>query len=147
VRRPTGRGCTSFDRSTFVDLVEVHVQGDRCRFVPVETKRGARERHANDEVQLCAQAMALEEMTGTAIGEGAIFHARSKRRRIVRFTPDLRVQTERAAARLHAIIDAREVPAAVFDDKCRSCSLREACQPESSAATGALATALRRALT
>jgi len=129
-----------------IDLVEVHGVGAQRRFVPVETKRGPRRRHANDEVQLCAQAIALEEMTGAAVLEGAIFHAASKRRRVVKLTLDLRARTESAAERLHAIVAAREVPPPVADARCPDCSLRDACQPDAVLPAGSLVAHLRRAL-
>ena len=122
------------------DVVEVHPKN---RFVVVETKRGPRRRRANTDVQVCAQAIALEEMTGSAHVEAAVFHAASKRRRVVKLTPALRETTTRAAARLHEIVEQRFVPRPVFDERCAGCSLRDACQPEegrtslASALTGA----------
>jgi CRISPR-associated exonuclease Cas4 len=129
-----------------IDLVEVHSEGDRRRFVPVETKRGMRKKWLRDDVQLCAQAIALEEMTGTMISEGAIFHAASKKRRVVRFSSELRLSTANAAARLHAILAAREVPLPVADERCPACSLRDPCQPGALLPAGSLAVHLRRAL-
>ncbi len=122
------------------DVVEVHAGK---RFVVVETKRGTRRRRANADVQVCAQAIALEEMTGVAVVEAAVFHAASKRRRAVSLTPALRDETKRAAARLHEIIAKRQVPLPVFDERCEGCSLRAACQP--SAARASLASAITSA--
>ena len=130
-----------------IDALEVHTARDGARlFYPVETKRGPRRKWARDDVQLCAQAMCVEEMTGIAIEEGAIFHHGSKRRRVVPFTPVLREATERAAARLHAIIAAREVPPPVNDARCPGCSLLGACQPQARLPAGSLAARLREAL-
>ncbi len=128
-----------------IDMVEVHGEPPSRRFVPVETKRGPRKRWARDDIQLCAQAMALEEMTGVGIPEGAIFHATSQRRRPVLLTAELRRDTERAASRLHAIVAAREVPAPVADGRCPPCSFVEACQPDGVLPPGSLASHLRRA--
>lgn len=128
-----------------VDALEVHDDQGKRRFVPVETKRGPRRRWERDEVQLCAQAMALEEMTGTTVAEGAIFYAASKRRRTVAFTGDLRDATAVAAARLHSLVAAGEVPPPVLDLRCPPCSLRAACQPDALLPAGALAAHLRRA--
>lgn len=128
-----------------IDLVEVHEGGSATRFVPVETKNGPRRRWERDEAQLCAQAMALEELTGSAIDEGAIYHAKSRRRRSVRFTSKLRAVTTERAARLHAMVAAREVPAPVADARCPPCSLREACQPDVRIPPGSLASRLREA--
>jgi CRISPR-associated exonuclease Cas4 len=97
---------------------------------PVEYKRGRRRKWDNDEVQLCAQALCLEEMLGTRVPRGAIFHVKSKRRREVVFDEKLRQLTEDAVARLHAIIQAGTVPPPVLHPKCRACSLHDVCMPE-----------------
>ncbi len=107
------------------DLVEF-----RPEPYPVEYKRGKRRRWDNDEVQLCAQALCLEEMLGTAVPWGAIFHVRSKRRREVVFDAALRRTTEEAAVRLHDLLRAGEVPPPVLHPKCRACSLHDVCLPE-----------------
>jgi CRISPR-associated exonuclease Cas4 len=129
-----------------IDLVEVHGHAPPFRFVPVETKKGRRRRWERDEVQVCAQAMALEELTQVDIVEGAIFHAASNRRRVVRFDEPLRQVTATYAARLHAIVAAGEVPLAVADARCPPCSLRPACQPGVALPPGSLVSRIRRAL-
>lgn len=121
------------------DVVEF-VDGDRAH--PVEYKRGRRGAWAHDEAQLCAQAMALEEMTGRAVETGAIYYGRSRRRREVRFDGALRSRTERLALELHAMVRAQRTPAAEPGAKCGECSLRERCMPE----LGTDATAYARAL-
>jgi CRISPR-associated exonuclease Cas4 len=127
-----------------IDAVEVRIAPASPRFLIIETKRSKRKRWARDEIQLCAQAMALEEMTGEAIGEGVIFHAGSKRRRNVPLTPELRSRTEAAAKRLHQIMLRREVPPPVNDERCAGCSLRGPCQP--AGGTGTLRASLRGVL-
>ena len=97
---------------------------------PVEYKRGKRKKWDNDDVQLCAQAMCLEEMLGVSVPRGAIFHIKSKRRREVVFTDKLRKKTEATAARLHELIASGVTPAAVLKPQCEGCSLREVCLPE-----------------
>jgi len=97
---------------------------------PVEYKRGKRKKWDNDDVQLCAQALCLEEMLGVAVPRGAIFHIKTKRRRNVEFTDTLRRKTEAAAARLHELIASRVTPPAVLKPQCDGCSLRELCLPE-----------------
>ena len=97
---------------------------------PVEYKRGKRKKWDNDDVQLCAQAMCLEEMLGVPVPRGAIFHIQSKRRREVVFTDKLRKKTEATAARLHELIASGVTPAAVLKPQCDGCSLREVCLPE-----------------
>jgi CRISPR-associated exonuclease Cas4 len=104
---------------------------------PVEYKRGRRRKWDNDEVQLCAQALCLEEMLGTAVPAGAIFSARSRRRREVAFDTSLRRQTEGAVARLHALLEAGVTPPPQLHPKCKQCSVRAVCMPEFVSATGA----------
>lgn len=113
------------------DIVEFQPKPEGGETVfPVEYKRGRRDRWQNDDVQLCAQALCLEEMLATEIPRGAIFHVLSKRRREVEFTPQLRAQTENAVLRLHELIRAGVIPPAVLLPKCEGCSLHEICMPE-----------------
>jgi len=97
--------------------------------VPVEYKKGKRRAFENDDAQLCAQAMCLEEMFGQPIGRGAVFHAASKRRREVEFTAELRALVERSLAELRGMIDSQRVPPAIFKPACEECSLFEICLP------------------
>lgn len=127
-----------------IDALEVRDPPVRPRFLIIETKRSKRRRWARDEIQLCAQAMALEEMTGESISEGVIYHAGSKRRRTVPLTPELRSRTESATMRLHEIMRRREVPPPVNDERCAGCSLRGPCQP--AGGTGTLRSSLRGVL-
>ena len=100
------------------------------RLVPVEFKLGKRRTWENDDVQLCAQALCLEEMFVLAIQHGAIFHADSKRRREVEFTAELRQRTENAARQLHELLDSASVPPAEYREACQECSLFEICLPK-----------------
>lgn len=110
---------------------------------PVEFKLGKRRPWANDDAQLCAQALCLEEMFGVAVPRGAVFHADSKRRREVEFTAELRALTEQAIAGLHALLRESEIsnlkfaipplPAAVFRPACEECSLYAICLPRATA--------------
>ena len=111
------------------DVVEFHKQGDAWLPFPVEYKRGKPKPEPCDEVQLCAQAICLEEMTGVPIPEGAIFYGQPRRRQPVQLDSALRVQTESAAQRLHGLIDRGETPPAVYEKKCENCSLIELCMP------------------
>ena len=111
---------------------------------PVEFKLGKRRQWENDDTQLCAQALCLEEMFGIAVPRGAIFHADSKRRREVEFTPDLRARTELAIAELHALLAQSQIsnlkseiprlPPAVWRPACGECSLFDICLPRATAA-------------
>ena len=98
--------------------------------VPVEYKKGRRRAFENDDAQLCAQALCLEEMFGVSVERGAVFHAASKRRREVEFTSALRKLTEDAVGELHRLVASGRVPAAVFKPACEECSLFEICLPK-----------------
>jgi CRISPR-associated exonuclease Cas4 len=129
------------------DLVEFHRAPGRRRRgeplveipAPIEYKRGRNKRWDNDEVQLCAQALCLEEMLGIEVPQGAIFHAQSQKRRVVEFSPALRAQTEGAVMQLHELLDSERIPPAVLKPRCRGCSLRGHCMPEAFASPQRLA--------
>jgi CRISPR-associated exonuclease Cas4 len=97
---------------------------------PVEYKKGRRRAFENDDAQLCAQALCLEEMFGVRVERGAVFHAASKRRREVEFTAELRKLTEDAVGELHQMVASERVPPAVFKPACEECSLFEICLPK-----------------
>jgi CRISPR-associated exonuclease Cas4 len=96
---------------------------------PVEYKRGRRRRWDNDDVQLCAQALCLEEMLGVGVPAGAVFHIKSKRRRDIDFTPGLRAKTEAAARKLHELVASGRTPPPVLKPRCKGCSLFDLCMP------------------
>ena len=111
--------------------------GDLTPF-PVEYKRGKPKGHDADRVQLCAQAMCLEEMLGVAVPGGALFYGRTRRRQDVAFDAPLRELTVKTAARLHELIAAGRTPAAVYEKrKCDRCSLKDLCLPRAPAARAA----------
>lgn len=97
---------------------------------PVEYKRGRPKRDHSDEVQLCAQALCLEEMLGVPVPRGALFYGTTRRRRDVAFDAALRAETEDLAARLHQLVAAGVTPRAVREPKCESCSLLDLCLPD-----------------
>lgn len=99
------------------------------RVTPVEYKRGKPKNNDCDRVQICAQAICLEEMFKTEIECGSLFYGKRKRRTQVDFTTELRNQTAQAIGRLREMIDNRETPAAVRQPKCDSCSLERICLP------------------
>lgn len=99
--------------------------------LPVEYKRGKPKAHRADEVQLCAQALCLEEMMGAAIPEGRLFYGQTRRRMDVIFDAELRALTAETARRLHKLITNRVTPPAVYEErKCDACSLIELCMPQ-----------------
>lgn len=97
---------------------------------PVEYKRGKPKPDSCDEVQLCAQAICLEEMLGVAVPEGALFYGAQQRRHSVVFHKGLREKAEQVAQALHELMAQRETPRAVWEPKCRNCSLIRFCLPE-----------------
>lgn len=96
---------------------------------PVEYKRGRPKKEAWDEVQLCAQALCLEEMFGASILSGALFYGENRRRTSVAFNPALRGRTEWLAERMHKLFDSGATPPAVYEPKCDKCSLKGRCLP------------------
>jgi CRISPR-associated exonuclease Cas4 len=123
------------------DIVEQRPGGS---LFPVEFKVGKRRQWENDDVQLCAQALCLEEMFHAAIPRGAVFHADSKRRREIEFTSELRAVTEKTIADLHALLDSTAIPRAEFREACEECSLYEICLPRVTSQPAALHQAAER---
>lgn len=98
---------------------------------PVEYKRGKPKLHRADEVQLCAQALCLEEMTGRQVPEGALFYAETHRRIVVPFDSDLRTLTETVVADLRQVLASGVTPSPTsHKSRCRACSLLELCRPQ-----------------
>ena len=112
------------------DVVEFHKQGDTWIPFPVEYKRGKPKSDNCDMVQLCAQAMCLEEMMEVEIPEGALFYGETRHRHDVKFCTALRKETEKAAVRLHELIASGITPPPVYSAKCKKCSLVELCLPQ-----------------
>jgi CRISPR-associated exonuclease Cas4 len=96
---------------------------------PVEYKRGKSKPNDCDTVQLCAQALCLEEMLQATIKVGAIFYGSPRRRLEVEFTPQLRCSTEELAATMHRLYRSGVTPAAAPGPHCSSCSLVDVCLP------------------
>lgn len=103
---------------------------ERNRPYPIEYKRGRPKTHRADEVQLCAQAICLEEMFGVSVPEGALFYGETRRRTVVAFDAELRALTARVANDARAMISAGRTPPPTYGPACRRCSLFDACQPQ-----------------
>ena len=113
------------------DVVEFTKADGREVPFPIEYKRGKPKLHRADEVQLCAQGLCLEEMTGVPVPQGALFYAETKRRVVVPFDADLRALTETVAADLARMLAAGATPLpTVLKSRCRACSLHDLCRPE-----------------
>lgn len=113
------------------DIVEFHRQpDDTWHPYPVEYKRGRPKHEATDSIQLCAQAICLEEMLNTAVPAGAIFYGAAQRRHDITFDAGLRAETRRIVAATHALVAGGRTPTAEFAPKCRACSFLELCRPE-----------------
>jgi CRISPR-associated exonuclease Cas4 len=108
------------------DIVEFH---GRQPF-PVEYKRGKPKADLSDSIQLCAQAICLEEMLELAIPCGALFYGTTRRRMDVVFGETLRNEVERQAERMHELYIRRCTPPAEYAPKCDNCSLIEVCLPK-----------------
>lgn len=110
----------------FADVIEVQAG----ELVPVEHKHGRLGRWLNDHIQLCAQALCLEERTGQPVRRGAIFYWGSRRRHWVDITPELQARTEAAVERAFALLAAGRIPPPLTRwTKCRDCSLESICLP------------------
>lgn len=111
----------------FCDVVEER----EGKVYPVEYKKGRPGKWRSDHVQLCGQALCLEERLGVTIASGAIFYFAVRRREVVAFTPELRAETERVAAEALRLVASGELPPPLDNRaKCRDCSLQPLCLPD-----------------
>lgn len=112
------------------DVIEYHRQNDGTwQAFPVEYKRGKPKPDDSDKVQLCAQAICLEEMLGWRIPAGALFYGKTRRRLDVEFDEALRQETRDATRLTHALIASKKTPGPVYEKRCESCSLLAECLP------------------
>ncbi len=116
------------------DVVEFHREagsddGVPWRPFPVEYKRGRPKPGGADEVQLCAQGLCLEEMLGLEVPRGALFYGKTRRRKAVEFTDDLRARVVAAARRCRELFDGRVTPRVARHKGCDRCSLLDLCLP------------------
>jgi CRISPR-associated exonuclease Cas4 len=105
------------------------IGGLRWKVRPVEYKRGKPKRHRADEVQLCAQALCLEEMLHVDITEGDLFYGTTRRRKTILFDGELRALTESVCRGMRALFTEGRTPPADPGPKCKNCSLSEICRP------------------
>lgn len=110
----------------FADVVE-EIRG---MLIPVEYKKGRMGRWLNDHIQLCAQAMCLEERSGISVDLGYIFYFGSRRREGIQISPDLRELTRQSVLRARELITTGVLPSPIENyNKCRDCSLEGVCLP------------------
>lgn len=117
------------------DVVEFHRESDASgntiwRPFPVEYKLGRPKNHRADEIQLASQAVCLEEMLNLDVPKGALFYGKTRRRKQVDFTKELRDLVDQAAMKCHQIFKDRITPKVTRDARCQNCSLLEICLPE-----------------
>jgi CRISPR-associated exonuclease Cas4 len=120
------------------DAVEFYYEDETlsrlAEVVPVEYKVGAKKKGLWDIVQVGAQAVCLEEMTGVRISEAHLFYGKTRRRTRVEIDSGIRSRVERAAERIHELVSRGETPVAEYSpDKCDACSLIDICKPRLSA--------------
>lgn len=110
----------------------VSLQGEEGLWIPypVEYKRGAPKAGEEDKLQLCAQAMCLEEMLCCAVLEGALFYGETRRRLVVDFTPELRERVQALAEEMHQYFQRGYTPKVKPGKSCNACSLKELCLPK-----------------
>ena len=114
------------------DVVEYHTDdaGTQIPF-PIEYKRGKPKSHRADEVQLCAQALCLEDMHACIVPKGALFYGKTRRRHAVDFDEELRQITLDAINDCRYIIESGQTPKPIYStSKCRNCSLKDICHPK-----------------
>jgi CRISPR-associated exonuclease Cas4 len=109
------------------DVVEFLADGTPY---PIEYKHGPKQKRLNDDIQLAAQSMCLEDMLTRPVPKGAIFHASSHRRREVSVTSALKQRVIETADAIRAMLSSAKLPSPVNDARCRECSLKDICQPE-----------------
>ncbi|MDO1510775.1 MULTISPECIES: CRISPR-associated protein Cas4 [unclassified Neisseria] len=137
--KPETRKGVCFERSVHVsaeklgvhgvlDMVERDIQTGRLK--PVEYKRGKPKPEPFDEIQLCAQALCLEEMTGQAIAEGALRYMQTRHRVRVVFSDGLKAETLDTIAQVRGLLESGITPLPEYGKRCKTCSLIEACQPK-----------------
>ena len=95
----------------------------------MEYKRGRPKKNDADRIQLCAQALCLEEMLHIAVPDGALFYGKTRRREAVPFTDSLRERTRETAAQVRSLLSQPMAPPPEADRRCEHCSLKDICLP------------------
>ncbi|MUL35338.1 CRISPR-associated protein Cas4 [Gloeocapsopsis dulcis] len=99
-------------------------------FYPIEYKRGRKGEWDNDEMQVTAQALCLEDMTGSPVTQGYIYYAQSHQRQLVEITQELRVGAIATIKAVHSLLETGKMPPAIYSQRCTGCSLYSHCLPQ-----------------
>ena len=111
-----------------LDLIEKNLKTNQL--TPVEYKKGKSKSDNWDQIQLCAQGLCLEEMTGQTLNEGYLWYWQTRKREYVAFDTELRQQTLEVISKVNAIFISGELPKPIFEKKCKACSLIDLCNPK-----------------
>jgi len=122
----------------------IHGHQGHWRVYPVEYKPGRLKQQRSFQIQLCAQALCLEEMLNTNITSGAIYYGKTRRRLEIVFDTKLRQDTEMAIQRLHELIRSGVTPPAEYSKKCKNCSLIDSCLPKTTGRKGSVENYLKK---
>lgn len=109
------------------------IESKHGQLYPIEYKRGHRGEFDNDELQVCAQALCLEETMGQPVPQGYIYYAQSHQRQVVDFTNQLRQQVVSTIAAVRALLESGRMPPAIYSKRCQGCSLSSQCLPQAAA--------------
>ncbi|PPS43247.1 CRISPR-associated protein Cas4 [Chroococcidiopsis sp. TS-821] len=102
-------------------------------FYPIEYKRGKKGEWDNDEMQVTAQALCLEDMTGSPVTQGYIYYAQSHHRQLVKITPELREAAIATIEAVRSLLETGKMPPAIYGQRCTGCSLYSQCLPQATA--------------
>ena len=122
--------CDAIEAVPHEDGVKLPFIDETCVLYPIEYKHGKLRSETEYELQLCAQAMCLEEMYSTEIKTGAIFYISSHRRKEIVFSEKQREAVSATAKLLNEMLESKQVPIAESSSKCLRCSLRDICMPD-----------------
>jgi CRISPR-associated exonuclease Cas4 len=106
------------------------IESQNGQFYPVEYKRGKKGEWDNDELQVCAQALCLEEMTGQTITTGYVYYAHSHQRQRVEISEELRKSTIATIEAIYILLQTGQMPSAIYSPRCKGCSLYSHCLPQ-----------------
>ena len=106
------------------------IESESGQLYPVEYKRGRKGEWDNDELQVCAQALCLEEMTGQIIPQGFIYYAHSHQRQLVEISDALREDAIATIQSITTLFQTGIIPPAIYSKRCKGCSLYSQCLPQ-----------------